>query len=185
MNKGALWNSIQEASNVGVEYPVHALPLNAHRQRVQRLVRAATGTEAIRESLEVHLVDLVEDGHYGLLYDLVFQRRVRGNMGSEAREFLVGVGESAQAKHQFQVGATVSGEALPVADPRLEIVEFYKVSNLKVAVRKVAEETPPPPWRGVAPPLSVYRERGHRRLAARTYEEKCTTCLWDAKWRWR
>ena len=46
-------------------------------------------------------------------------------MGSEAREFLVGVGESAQAKHQFQVG--------------LEIAEFYEVSNLNVAVRKVAE----------------------------------------------
>ena len=58
---------------------------------------------------------------------------------------------------QFQVGATVSGEAPPVADTRLEIVEFYKVSNSKVAERKVAEETPPPPWRGVAPPLSVYR----------------------------
>jgi hypothetical protein len=112
---------------------------------------------------------------------LGYALRVRGNMGSEAREFLVGVGESAQAKHQFQVGATVSGEALPVADPRLEIVEFYKVSNLKVAVRKVAEETPPPPWRGVAPPLSVYRERGHRRLAARTYEEKCTTCIWGCQ----
>ncbi|MGB7461401.1 MAG: hypothetical protein WBW14_00770, partial [Candidatus Acidiferrum sp.] len=60
--------------------------------------------------------------------------RVRGNIGSEVQEFLVGVGEGAQAKHQFQVGDTVSGEALPVADPRLEIVEFYKVSNLKVAV---------------------------------------------------
>lgn len=98
--------------------------------------------------------------------------------GSAAREFLVGVGESAQAKHQFQAGPTVSGEALPVADPCLEIVEFYKVSNLKVAVRKFAEEAPPPPWRGVAPPLSVYR---HRRLAARTYEEKCTTCLWGCQ----
>ena len=70
---------------------------------------------------------------------LGYALRVRGNMGSEAREFLVGVGESAQAKHQFQVGATVSGEALPVADPRLEIVEFYKVSNLKVAVRNPVE----------------------------------------------
>jgi len=30
------------------------------------------------------------------------------------------------------VGDTVSGEALPVADPCLETVEFYKVSNLKV-----------------------------------------------------
>ena len=112
---------------------------------------------------------------------LGYALRVCGNMGSETREFLVGVGESAHAKHQIQVGATVSGEALPVADPRLEIVEFYKVSNLKVAVRKVAEATPPPPWRGVAPPLSVYRERGHRRLAARTYEEKCTTCLWGCQ----
>jgi hypothetical protein len=28
------------------------------------------------------------------------------------------------------------------------------------------------------PLLSVYRERGHRRLAPRTYEEKCTTCMW-------
>ena len=82
-----------------------------------------------------------------------------------------------QRKHQFQVGDTVSGEALPVADPRLETVEFYKVSNLKDTVREVVEETPPPPWRGVPPPLSVYRERGHRRLAARTYEEKCTLHL--------
>src|ERR1700681_1638978 len=75
MNKGALWRWIQEASDVGVEHPVHALPLDAHRQRVQRLVRAATGTEPVRESLEVHLVDLVENGHHGLLDDLVFQRR--------------------------------------------------------------------------------------------------------------
>ena len=109
---------------------------------------------------------------------LGYALRVRGNIGSEAREFLVGVGEGAHAKHQFRAGDIVSGEALPVADPRLETVEFYKASNLKVTVREVREETPPPPWRGVPPPLSVYRERGHRRLAARTYEEKCTTCLW-------
>ena len=105
---------------------------------------------------------------------------MRGNIGSEVREFLVGVGKGAHAKHQFQVGDTVSGEALPVADPRLETVEFYKVSNLKDTVREVVEETPPP-WRGVPPPLSVYRERGHRRLAARTYEEKCTTCIWGCQ----
>jgi hypothetical protein len=42
------------------------------------------------------------------------------------------------------------------------------------------EETPPP-WRGVPPPLLVYRERGHRRLAARNYEEKCATCLWGCQ----
>jgi len=111
---------------------------------------------------------------------LGYALRVRGNIGSEAREFLVGVGEGGRAKHQFQGGDTVSGEALPVADPRLETVEFYKVSNLKDTVREVVEETPPP-WRGVPPPLSVYRERGHRRLAARTYEEKCTTCIWGCQ----
>jgi hypothetical protein len=101
---------------------------------------------------------------------LGYALRVRGNIGSEVREFLVGVGESAHAKHQFQVGDTVSGEVVPVADPRLETVEFYKVSNLKVTVREVVEEAPTPPWHGVPPSLSVYRERGHRRLVARTYE---------------
>ena len=45
---------------------------------------------------------------------LGYALRVRGNIGSEVREFLVGVGEGAHAKHQFQVGDTVSGEALPV-----------------------------------------------------------------------
>jgi hypothetical protein len=52
---------------------------------------------------------------------LGYALRVRGNIGSEVREFLVGVGEGAHAKHQFQVGDTVSGEALPVADPGLEL----------------------------------------------------------------
>ena len=66
---------VKEASNVGVKHPVHTLPLEAHRQRVQRLVRASTGTEPIRESLEVHLINLIENGHHGLLYDFVFQRR--------------------------------------------------------------------------------------------------------------
>jgi hypothetical protein len=110
---------------------------------------------------------------------LGYALRVRGAVGSEAREFLIGVGESAHAKHQFQAGDTVSGEALPVADRRLETVEFYKVSNLKATACGAAQEiTPPPPWRSVPPPLPVYRERGHRRLAVRTYEEKCTTCIW-------
>ena len=109
---------------------------------------------------------------------LGYALEVRGSVGSEAREFLVGVGEGAHAKHHFQVGDTVSGDALPVADPRLETVEFYKVSDLKVSARNVQEETQPPPWHGIPPPLPIYRERGHRRLAARRYQEKCTTCIW-------
>ena len=109
---------------------------------------------------------------------LGYALRVRGSIGGEAREFLVGVGEGAHAKHGFRAGDTVSGVALPVSDPRLETVEFYRVSDLRVSVREMEEETQPPPWRGIPPPLSIYRERGHRRLAARTFEDKCTTCMW-------
>src|SRR5467141_960034 len=49
---------IEEAADVGIEHPVHPLPLDAHRQRVQRLMRAATGTEPVREALEVDPVGL-------------------------------------------------------------------------------------------------------------------------------
>jgi hypothetical protein len=84
------------------------------------------------------------------------------------------------------VGNTVSGEALPVADPRLETVEFYKVSNLKDTVREVAEESPPPPWRGVPPPLSVYRERGSPATGGTNLRgEVHHLAFGDAKWRWR
>jgi hypothetical protein len=65
----------KKSPNVRIEHPVHALPLDAHIQRVQRLMWTATGPEPIRKALEVHLVDLVEDGHHGLLNNLVLQRR--------------------------------------------------------------------------------------------------------------
>jgi hypothetical protein len=105
---------------------------------------------------------------------------VRGSVGIETREFRLGVGQGAHAKYQFRVGDTISGDALQVADPRLETVEFYKVSKVKIAVRVAAEQSPPP-WHGVPPPLPVYRERGHRRLAARTYQSKCASCLWGCQ----
>jgi hypothetical protein len=103
---------------------------------------------------------------------------VRGSVGSEQREFLLGMGQGAHAKHHFRAGQNVSGDALPVADPRLETVEFYKVSNLEVTAGEVEEAIEPPPWLGVPPPLPVYRQRGHRRLAARTYRNKCAGCMW-------
>ncbi len=99
--------------------------------------------------------------------------KVHGIVGSEARDFLVAVGQGAHAKHQFRAGTVVSGDALPVPDAGLETAEFYQVSKLKVGPPELVDETTPPPWRGVPPPLEVYRERGHRRLAARTFQEKC------------
>lgn len=112
---------------------------------------------------------------------LGYTLRVRGRIGSEGRDFLLGVGEGTHSKHHFRASNTASGDALPLADPHLETVEFYKISNLRVSVREVEEKTQPPPWLGVPPPLPVYRQRGHRRLAARTYEDKCTSCMWGCK----
>jgi len=109
---------------------------------------------------------------------LGYSLTVRGTVGTEAREFLVGVGQATHAKHQFRAGDGVSGEAQPVADSRLETAEFYKANNLKITSPAAGDEPPPPPWRGLAPPLLIYRERGHRRLAERTYREKCRTCIW-------
>ena len=51
-------------------------------------------------------------------------------------------------------------------DARLETAEFYKVSKLKVGPPEAVDETTPPPWRGVPPPLEIYRERGHRTCRA-------------------
>src|SRR5262249_2557933 len=66
---------VKETANVSIEHPVHSLPLDAHRQRVQRLVWAATGPKPVREAFEVHLIDLVEARPHSLLNNFVPQRR--------------------------------------------------------------------------------------------------------------
>jgi hypothetical protein len=118
-----------------------------------------------------------ERSHSYLGYCLV----IDGIIGSEEAEFSVGIGQAAQAKHQFRVGDEVSGEALPVADPRLEPVEYYKASKLKVLRRPDPKDEQPPPWHGASVDLQTYRERGHRRLAARTYENRCRSCIWGCR----
>jgi hypothetical protein len=112
---------------------------------------------------------------------LGYALRVQGRIAGEEREVLVAIGEAAHAEHQFRAGDSVSGDGIPVADPQTEIAELYKVSKLKVVERATTETTSGPPWRGVPAPLPVYRERGHRRLAARTYESKCTACIWGCR----
>lgn len=99
----------------------------------------------------------------------------------QERELLIGIGKAAQAKQQFRIGDIVSGQSHPVQDNRLEAVEFYKTSNLKVVKRAKSGECDSPPWLGVPPDLEIYRERGHHRLNAKTYKAKCKSCLWGCR----
>ena len=107
--------------------------------------------------------------------------RIDGLIGGEVREFTVGIGQAAERKHRFQVGDEAAGQAAPVADPRLEPVELYRTARLKVLRPYEGEVPPPPPWHGVPVELDEYRGRGHRRLSARTYAARCSTCIWGCR----
>src|SRR5665647_290361 len=117
---------------------------------------------------------------------------IRGVIDDVEREYSVGIGKAAQHKYHFCAGDEVSGECVPVADPSLEPVEFYKASKLKktrpidnltdlATNAAVRPKNIPPPWETIPPDLEAYRERGHRRLAARTYDSKCITCIWGCR----
>ena len=87
---------VEEATNVCIEHPVHSLPLDAHCQRVQRLMRAATGPESVKkivplEALEQARVSpppqdpeplpyLAGTGKWGL--DLALEVRLNGQVVS-------------------------------------------------------------------------------------------------------
>jgi len=107
--------------------------------------------------------------------------RIDGTCGGEVGEFLIAVGEAAHEKHRFQAGMELSGSSVSVEDPRKETAALYKTSGLKF-VKNAEGETPAgPPFLGVPPILETYRSRGHRRLDARTYDTKCTTCIWGCR----
>jgi len=107
---------------------------------------------------------------------------VRGVIGDKDDvEFSLGIGKAAQAKHVFRVGDQICGSSVPVADSRMEAVDYYKTSGLKVIKRLEAAEVSPPPWQGSPADLPTYRERGHRRLDKRTYKAKCTSCIWGCQ----
>ena len=107
--------------------------------------------------------------------------RVDGMCGDEAGKFMIAVGKGVHEKYQFRVGMELSGLSVLVDDPRLETAGYYKTSRIKIKID--TEDTPPkgPPFLGVPPDLPTYRERGHRRLDARTYTAKCNTCIWGSR----
>ena len=64
---------IEERSDVGVQYEVHFLAGDSNRERVERIVRAASWPESIREPEEVFLVDRVQHRNRRSLDDLVLE----------------------------------------------------------------------------------------------------------------
>src|SRR3984893_13701633 len=72
-----LAHRVEERADVGVQYVVHLLALDPDNQRIHRIMRAAPGSESVREPEEVFLVDRVEHRSCRPLDDLVFQGRNR------------------------------------------------------------------------------------------------------------
>ena len=110
-----------------------------------------------------------------------YNLQVQGTLAGQQGEFCVAIGPAAQAKHAFRVGDVVSGKSQPVADSRVETAGYYKTSSLRLLERGTTAGSQAPPWTGAPPALEVYRERGHRRLHARTYDEKCGNCIWGCR----
>lgn len=106
--------------------------------------------------------------------------KITGTIDGAEKDYSIGIGKAAQAKLNFKVNDTISGECIPVPDPDMEPVDYYKVSKL-VKVSGGEPGSLSAPWELVPPELEVYRERGHRRLAAGTYKVKCKSCIWAAR----
>ena len=107
--------------------------------------------------------------------------RIDGTCGDESGVFQIAIGKVTHEKHRFRADMEVNGLAVPVPDPRLETAELYKTSGIKVGRKVEGETSATPPFQGVPPDLETYRSRGHRRLDARTYESKCSTCIWGCR----
>lgn len=118
-----------------------------------------------------------ETSHTYLGYAITLE----GEIDNINTTFSVGISKAAHAKHQFKVNDVIFGECVPVPDPDTEPTEYYKVSKLKLITQSTTITNTSSPWELVPPELEVYRERGHRRLAARTYEVFCSSCMWGAR----
>src|SRR6266550_4153058 len=66
LDQPTLVEVIEKSSNVGIKNVVHLLLQEHIRQRIQRLMLAASRAKPIGKAEKVLLVDLVEDGDHGL-----------------------------------------------------------------------------------------------------------------------
>ncbi len=114
-------------------------------------------------------------GHLGYVL------RIEGTFGEETGKPLNAAGQAAREKHRFQTGMMVKGASVPVADTRMERAGHYKTSGLRVQEDAPEESRAGPPFHAVPPDLPTYRQRGHRRLDPRTFDAKCTACIWGCR----
>jgi hypothetical protein len=68
-------DGVIEPTNVSVQHPIHLLPHDPSRERVQRPMRAAPRPKPVGEADEVRLVDRVQHLDHRPLEELVLQRR--------------------------------------------------------------------------------------------------------------
>src|SRR6516162_1258172 len=66
---------VEKASDISLHNVVHLLLQERVRQRIQRLMLAASRAKPIREVEKILFVYLVEDGDHGVLDELIFQGR--------------------------------------------------------------------------------------------------------------
>lgn len=108
-----------------------------------------------------------------------------GIVGEVPGRLSIAVGPTVHEKQRFHRGMAVSGRAQPVADDRRETAAYYKASGIRMGAEDPQDPSPAtpsePPFHGVPPALPTYRERGHRRLDTRTYDAKCSTCIWGCR----
>ncbi len=104
-----------------------------------------------------------------------------GVAADQQGEFKVAVGTGTHAKHEFCVGMIVRGQAVPVSDPRLETADYYKASRIEITDVGDLPQSSPPPFFGIPPDFETYRSRGHRRLDPRTFDSKCSSCIWGSQ----
>jgi len=124
-----------------------------------------------------------EASHTYLGYAITLEAEIDSqhhNSVQGASTFSIGIGKATHAKHQLKVNDIISGVCVPVPDPDLEPTQYYQVSKLKL-ISSGSPGSNSSPWELTPPELEVYRDRGHRRLAARTYESKCMSCMWGCR----
>ncbi len=172
------WPHIAAGSNGWKGRAVAALQLFVMLKSMSTTDKIRWSGEVLGVQPRIRLMRSFDERSHAYMGYVLF---MRGDAKGEEREFTVGIGPAAQAKHGFRAGDRVTGIAVPVADARIEPVMFYKSSALQMTHRPAAPRPPAPPWQDAPPGLPVYRERGHRRLAANTWESTCRGCIWGCR----